>query len=144
MGRSALAGWQTGSNYSSADKEVRDKIASNTYTAELGAYERRHYYRNNETFRGDSHFSDYTQKSPDSLNHNAVIKGIPLTSQFVPCPFYLPDDFVLIQFEHSAPGQNIQQYDTVTISGSEVYTVITGAYNQTTKPRGILLCARTT
>ena len=143
MGRSALAGWQTGSNYSSADKEVRDKIASNTYTAELGAYERRHYYRNNETFRGDSHFSDYTQKSPDSLNHNAVIKGIPLTSQFVPCPFYLPDDFVLIQFEHSAPGQNIQQYDTVTISGSEVYTVITGAYNQTTKTRGILLCART-
>ena len=143
MGRSALAGWQTGSGYSSADKEVRDKIASNTYTAELGAYERRHYYRNNETFRGDSHFSDYTQKSPDSLNHNAVIKGIPLTSQFVPCPFYLPDDFVLIQFEHSAPGQNIQQYDTVTISGSEVYTVITGAYNQTTKTRGILLCART-
>ena len=143
MGRSALAGWQTGSGYSSADKEVRDKIASNTYTAELGAYERRHYYRNNETFRGDSHFSDYTQKSPDSLNHNAVIKGIPLTSQFVPCPFYLPDDFVLIQFEHSAPGQNIQQYDTVEISGSEVYTVITGAYNQTTKTRGILLCART-
>ena len=143
MGRSALAGWQTGSGYSSADKEVRDKIASNTYTAELGAYERRHYYRNNETFRGDSHFNDYTQKSPDSLNHNAVIKGIPLTSQFVPCPFYLPDDFVLIQFEHSAPGQNIQQYDTVTISGSEVYTVITGAYNQTTKTRGILLCART-
>ena len=143
MGRSALAGWQTGQSGSSCDREVRDKIASNTYIAELGAYERRHYYRNNATFRGDPHFSDYTQKSPDSLNHNAVIKGIPLTSQFVPCPFYLPDDFVLIQFEHSAPGQNIQQYDTVEISGSEVYTVITGAYNQTTKTRGILLCART-
>ena len=40
-------------------------------------------------------------------------------------------------------GQNIQQYDTVTISGSEVYTVIDGAYNQTTRTRGILLCART-
>ncbi len=143
MGRSALAGWQTGSGYNSADREVRDKIASSTYIAELGANERRHYYRNNETFRGDSHFNDYTQKSPDSLNHNAVIKGIPLTSQFVPCPFYLPDDFVLIQFDHSAPGQNIQQFDTVTISGSEVYTVIDGAYNQTNRTRGILLCART-
>ena len=143
MGRSALAGWQTGQSGSSCDREVRDKIASNTYIAELGAYERRHYYRNNATFRGDPHFSDYTQKSPDSLNHNAVIKGIPLTSQFVPCPFYLPDDFVLIQFDHSAPGQNIQQFDTVTISGSEVYTVINGAYNQTNRTRGILLCART-
>ena len=48
-----------------------------------------------QLFRGDPHFSDYTQKSPDSLNHNAVIKGIPLTSQFVPCPFYLPDDFCI-------------------------------------------------
>ena len=81
---------------------------------------------------------------PDSLNFNAVIKGLPLTSQFVPCPFYLPDDFVLIQFDNAQPGQNIQQFDTVTISGSEVYTVINGAYNQTTRTRGILLCARTT
>ena len=82
---------------------------------------------------------------PDSLNFNAVIKGIPLTSQFVPCPFYLPDDFVLIQFDNAQPGQNIQQFDTVTITeGSEVYTVINGSYNQTTRTRGILLCARTT
>ena len=67
-----------------------------------------------------------------------------MTSQFVPCPYYLPDDFVLIQFDNAQPGQNIQQFDTVTISGSEVYTVIDGAYNQTTRTRGILLCARTT
>ena len=147
MGRSALAGWQTGSSASSCDKEVRDKIFGNTYPSEITANERRHYYRNNvksESFRGDPHFSDYTQKAPDSLNYNAVIKGLPLTSQFVPCPYYLPDDFVLIQFDNAQPGQNIQQFDTVTISGSEVYTVIDGAYNQTTRTRGILLCARTT
>ena len=147
MARSALAGWQTGNNANSCDKEVRDKIFGNTYPSEITANERRHYYRNNDrtvSFRGDPHFSDYTQKMPDSLNFNAVIKGIPLTSQFVPCPFYLPDDFVLIQFDNAQPGQNIQQFDTVTISGSEVYTVINGAYNQTTRTRGILLCARTT
>ena len=147
MARSALAGWQTGSNASSCDREVRDKIFGNTYPAEITSNERRHYYRNNDksvSFRGDPHFSDYTQKMPDSLNFNAVIKGIPLTSQFVPCPFYLPDDFVLIQFDNAQPGQNIQQFDTVTISNSEVYTVINGSYNQTTRTRGILLCARTT
>ena len=88
--------------------------------------------------------SDYTNISPDVLNHNAVIKGIPISSQIVPCPYYLPDDFVLIQFDHASPGQNIQQYDTVTISGSEVYSVIDGAYNQTDRTRGILFCARTT
>ena len=145
-GRSCLAGWQTGSSEYYCDKYVSDDIVSSTYNREVMNNIRRHYYRNNNgdsTFRGDPDQLDYTNKSPDSLNHNAVIKGIPLTSQFVPCPFYLPDDFVLIQFEHSAPGQNIQQYDTVTISGSEVYTVITGAYNQTNKTRGILLCART-
>ena len=86
-----------------------------------------------------------SKQSPDVLNHNAVIKGIPLSSQLIPCPYYIPDDFVLIQFDHAAPGQNIQQNDTVTISeGSEVYTVIDGAYNQTTRTRGILLAARTT
>ena len=84
-------------------------------------------------------------KQLDSLNYNAVIKGIPLSSMLVPCPFYLPDDFVLINFDHASPGQNIQQNDTITISeGSEVYTVIDGAYNQTTRTRGILLAARTT
>ena len=108
-----------------------------------------HYYRNNtysehNNYRGDLGITDYTNKSPDVLNHNAVIKGIPLSSHMVPCPFYLPDDFVLIQFDHASPGQNIQQYDTVTISGSEVYTVIDGAYNQTNRTRGILFCARTT
>ena len=145
-GRSCLAGWQTGSNEFYCDHHVQDSISANTHNREIAGYHRRHYYRNNNsdsTFRGDSGLTDYTNKNPDTLNYNAVIKGIPLTSQFVPCPYYLPDDFVLIQFDNAQPGQNIQQYDTVTISGSEVYTVIDGAYNQTTRTRGILLCART-
>jgi hypothetical protein len=75
--------------------------------------------------------------------YNAVIKGIPLSAQIAPCPYYLPDDFVLIDFDYGVPSANIQQGDTITISGSEVYTVITGSYNQTTRTRGILFCART-
>jgi len=75
--------------------------------------------------------------------YNAVIKGIPLNTSIVPSPYYIPDDFVLIDFKYNTPSANIQQGDTVTISGSEVYTVITGSYNQTTTTRGILFCART-
>lgn len=81
---------------------------------------------------------------PNSTNYNAVVKGIPLQAAFLPVPYYMPDDFVLIDFHHDAPSANIQQYDTVTISGSEVYTVIQGSYDQTGSTDGILFCARTT
>lgn len=77
-----------------------------------------------------------------STEYNAVIKGLPLNALFIPSPYYIPDDFVLIDFDYPTPSANIQQGDTVTISGSEVYTVITGSYNQTTRTRGILFCAR--
>jgi hypothetical protein len=78
-------------------------------------------------------------------NFNAVVKGIPLNSCFVPSPYYIPDDFVLIDFDYGVPSANIQQGDTITISGSEVYTVINGSYNNTnvSRTRGILFCART-
>ena len=150
MGRQFLMGWSTGSLYYSMNTFLRDYIHSSTYPIHRGNDQRRHYYRNNtyseyNNFRGDLGFQDYTNKSPDILNHNAVIKGIPLSSHMVPCPFYLPDDFVLINFDHASPSQNIQQNDTVTITeGSEVYTVIDGAYNQTDRTRGVLFCARTT
>ena len=150
MGRQFLMGWSTGSLYYSMNTFLRDYIHASTYPIHRGNDQRRHYYRNNtyseyNNFRGDLGFQDYTNKSPDILNHNAVIKGIPLSSHMVPCPFYLPDDFVLINFDHASPSQNIQQNDTVTITeGSEVYTVIDGAYNQTDRTRGVLFCARTT
>ena len=150
QGRSCLSGYQTGSTVSNTDRYVVDRIQSNTYNVEFADNQRRHLYRNNDpdaSWRGSTNYQDDTRgyKQPDSLNYNAVIKGIPLSSMLVPCPFYLPDDFVLINFDHASPGQNIQQNDTVTISeGSEVYTVIDGAYNQDTRTRGILLCARTT
>jgi hypothetical protein len=76
-------------------------------------------------------------------NFNAVIKGIPLSAQVAPVPYYIPDDFVIIDFDYASASANIQQGDTITVSGSEVYTVITGSYNQTGRTSGILFCART-
>ena len=122
------------------------------YVVESNAYDQQHdtrfpriYYRNSASTIGNRSYGGYqNQKSIDSnANFNAVIKGIPLNGNMIPIPYYIPDDFVLIDFDYSTPSANIQQGDTVTISGSEVYTVITGSYNQTTRTRGILFCART-
>jgi hypothetical protein len=105
------------------------------------------YYRSNDsvlTYGGGYPNTDSGNErvSPDA-NFNAVIKGLPISGCLLPIPYYLPDDFVLIQFYYNAANANIQQGDTITISPSEVYTVITGSYNQTTVTRGILFCART-
>lgn len=95
---------------------------------------------------GDSETTDGNQWDDvgSGADFNSVIKGIPLNGNLIPVPYYMPDDFVLIQFHYANPSANIQQGDTITISGSEVYTVITGAYNQEENTRGILFCARTT
>lgn len=115
---------------------------SNSYPAVAGFDNVGIYLRNSTVDRGQGGDNN-TETLPSATNFNAVIKGIPLNAQLAPCPYYIPDDFVLIDFDYASPSANIQQGDTVTISGSEVYTVITGSYNQTTRTRGILFCART-
>ena len=80
---------------------------------------------------------------PSEVYFNPVIKGLPINPLLIPSPYYIPDDFVLIDFDINTPSVNVQQGDTITISGSEVYTVITASYNQTTTTRGMAFCART-
>ena len=75
--------------------------------------------------------------------YRSVIKGIPINGNLIPCPYYIPDDFVLIDLKLAASGQDILQGDTITVSGSEVYTVITGSYNKYNETAGIFFCART-
>lgn len=87
--------------------------------------------------------SDFSGNRYPITSYNSVIKGIPINGNLIPCPYYMPDDFVLIDFKLTASGQDIRQGDTVTISGSEVYTVITGSYNKFGETAGILFCART-
>jgi len=122
-------------------------VESTSYPQPISINTARMYYRSNDNplgFTGgtDNDTSVQGRVSPEA-NFNAVIKGLPLNGQLLPVPYYIPDDFVLIQFDYPLASANIQQGDTITISGSEVYTVITGSYNQTTFTRGILFCART-
>ena len=107
------------------------------------------YYRSEDqpiTFKGgypyNTELNGTSRVSPEA-NFNAVIKGLPINAHLIPCPYYIPDDFGLIEFYYNAANANIQQGDTFTISPSEVWTVITASYNQTTVTRGIAFCART-
>ena len=82
------------------------------------------------------------------------VKGIPLNSNLIPCPYYLPDDFVLIHIGASPGDTEYRQGDTITvISGVEVYQIIYACYNQletdysgqaSNLVNGVLLCARIT
>lgn len=85
----------------------------------------------------------YSSSLSSEVYFNPVIKGLPLNPFLIPSPYYIPDDFVLIDFQINTPSVNVQQGDTITISGSEVYTIITASYNQTTTTRGMAFCART-
>ena len=131
----------------------KDSVYKAVSADELGdANEVGIYYRNNSNAanlmnrgRGGAYFnSEYDDAVSSSANYGAVIKGIPLNTKLVPCPYYIPDDFALVQFDYASPDALIQMWDTITVSGSEVYTVITASYNQTNRTRGVAFCARTT
>jgi hypothetical protein len=125
-----------------ASNYVDYRVYSNSYPQTNENNSSRIYLRNQTSSRSAGGYQSQNFVSSNA-NFNAVIKGLALNGNLIPVPYYIPDDFVLIDFDYASPSANIQQGDTITISGSEVYTVITGSYNQTTRTRGILFCART-
>ena len=72
------------------------------------------------------------------VNYYKPLKGLPVSNHLVPCPYYLPDDFVIIQAAVSPGATEFRVGDTITVSGSEVYTIITAdEYNNQTGLDGI-------
>jgi len=125
----------TVSNYSTANNSATGgNLHTNYATDSKSIYSRR--------TGGLKSLGPNSETAPAELDYNAVIKGIPVCSAMVPCPYYLPDDFVLIDFRYATSDVNLTQGDTITISGSEVYEIITASYNQFTETSGIALCAR--
>ena len=61
-------------------------------------------------------------------NYYRPIKGLPLNERFVPCPYYLPDDFVMLQVSTSPGLTQFRTGDTVTIGGNENYEIIRASY----------------
>lgn len=68
-----------------------------------------------------------------------VFNTLPINPYFLPVPYYLPNDFVIVE----VPWGNVAIGDTITVSGSEIYTVLQVATNQTTFV-SLAFCARTT
>ena len=88
--------------------------------------------------------ANVNDKIDDEVASNNIIKNLPLNTRMMPCPYYLPDDFAMIQFEYNQIYANIQRGDRITISGSEVWEVIDGSYdyNVSSRTAGILFCGR--
>tara|TARA_B100001250_G_scaffold26476_1_gene21879 strand:- start:6151 stop:8622 length:2472 start_codon:yes stop_codon:yes gene_type:complete len=79
------------------------------------------------------------------------IKGLPITNRFAPCPYYMPDSFVMIQAAVQPGKTHFRPGDIVEISTSEKYTVIVAdqTFDQQgldsisgNTSRGMLFCAR--
>ncbi len=147
----------TGGQYI-ADTRYRSNIDTFNSTSEREVYM---YYRNNTydvvDFSSSTGYDSFTMKTdmrvPVGVQYYKPMKGLPVCGHLVPCPYYLPDDFVMIHAEISPGATEFLPGDTVTIdpNGSEVYTVITadnttnqtgldGVANNTVN--GMLFCAR--
>ena len=130
--------------YDRFDDGIRTQYSSSIYDAPSSYIYDDHVriYNRDSSADVNQNAAGATKSVNPDADYNAVIKGIPLNAMMIPSPYYIPDDFVFIDFNYGTPSANIQQGDTVTVSGSEIYTVITGSYNQTSRTRGLLFCAR--
>jgi hypothetical protein len=134
------------SNYSNSDVYNINNYETLAHSASSHSsiYSRSNGFKDTGVLEGDANLGTYRYGNRYPItSYNSVIKGIPINGNLIPCPYYMPDDFVLIDFKLTASGQDLKQGDTITISGSEVYTVITGSYNKFGETAGILFCART-
>ena len=94
-------------------------------------------YDKYESGDGDIQVKINGTKSP-GVSYYKPLKGLPISNHIVPCPYYLPDDFVIIQAEVTPGATEFRVGDTITVSGSEVYTIITAdEYNNQTGLDGI-------
>lgn len=92
------------------------------------------YYRNSTYDRirsADTSVSyanrDNREVSP-SANFYKPMKGIPISNQLMPCPYYLPDDYIMLQVSTSPGLTQFRPGDTITISPSEIYEIIIAGY----------------
>jgi hypothetical protein len=114
------------------------------------------YYRNSTydsyTYT-DGTYGTTTNAMSSSADYYKPIKGIPISSAVLPIPYYLPDDFVMLQVATTPGLVAFRTGDTITISGSEIYEIITASYEsqqngldnvQNNSTIGMLFMARTT
>ena len=137
------------------DNTVIPYFRQNTYD-DITYTQNNYYDKNiNDTITAgtEDFFTGGSQEVSTSVNYYKPIKGLPLSINIAPIPYYLPDDFVVIPFDIT-PGQaDIRVGDTITISASEVYEVVHYSYSQLdesydgitdNRTIGVVFAARTT
>ena len=104
------------------DDGIISKYVCNIETDANGSTDLLLYYRN----------STYDQHSGNAVSSGAdyykPIKGLPINERMVPCPYYLPDDFVMLQVATTPGLTQFRTGDTVTIGGTETYEIIRASY----------------
>ena len=145
-------------NYSTVRNAFYGYMRGNTSSTSMSDI----YYQN--IYRGDADVTSVYYRNDTYDKYNGIgigsnadyfkpIKTIPISQKMIPCPYYLPDDFALLQVSTTPGLISFRPGDTVTVSASEVYTIIVASFlsqqtgldgisNNTTT--GTLLLARTT
>ena len=157
LAREASYGYLRAGNSSNQSSVVASSYVSNIdYRIVNNSNEIYTYYRNSTYDKAYGYIDDFQIVSDLTnsvgVNYYKPIKGIPISNQLSPCPYYMPDDFVFIQAEVTPGSVEFAVGDTVTIDSSESYTVIL-ADNQkdqngldSSQPNsfanGMLFCAR--
>ena len=132
--------------YATSNGTVED-VYSSPITVSRSSDDNRRLYYLNSTY--DKNNSDWYKS----------IKGIPISAVCVPCPYYLPDDFVLIHFAVNPGNTEFRYGDTITIGtapNDEEYKIIVPGYDTNALDwgvsnistaynfsKGVALCART-
>ena len=157
LAREASYGYLRAGRYSNVTNRLSSYYVSNIdYRITNNSNEIYTYYRNSTYDKAYGYIDDFQIKSDLTnsvgVNYYKPIKGIPISNQLSPCPYYMPDDFVFIQAEVTPGSVEFAIGDTVTIDSSESYTVILADNEKdqdgldSTQPNsfanGMLFCAR--
>ena len=140
LAREANYGYlRTTSGHSVVETRYGTNIDRSNVNEEDNVYQ---YYRNSTYDKVQNTDDDIQLKVHGNksvgIGYYKPIKGLPVSNHIVPCPYYLPDDFVIIQAAVSPGATEFRVGDTITVSGSEVYTIITAdEYNNQTGLDGI-------
>ena len=102
--------------------EILSNYKSNIKTEANSQLDTYLYYRNSTYDQYNGNFVS------SGANYYRPFKGIPINERMVPCPYYLPDDFVMLQVSTSPGLTEFRTGDTVTIGGNENYEIIMASY----------------
>jgi len=123
--RAASYGYLRNSTNSGSIRNFTTDFVNNINT------ENYHNYDSVITYYRDATFDQHKNKSVNSsANFYKPIKGIPVANGIMPVPYYLPDDFAMLQVATTPDQVYFRTGDTVTISGSEIYEIILASYEQ--------------